>query len=190
MTDLATLSADIHNNTLGAHLSSLWDAARAAGQVHGIWRPALGRFVTMEELMTEKESQRQLRLQRANAIIVTISNCGRHFFRQSIDGRVSKFEIAENGRLYFRDKYSDHRLPCSHTKGRAWQQHFTEGGTLKSLIEAIANYIKTGETISLFFFGPWAATTCNGDLWGYGDDMELVREHAKRLGIVAVEPTP
>jgi len=50
MTDLSTLSADPGNNTLGAHLRRLWDAARATGQGHGIWRPELGRFVTMEEL--------------------------------------------------------------------------------------------------------------------------------------------
>lgn len=50
MTDLTTLSADPHDNTLGAYLRSLWDAARAAGQVHGVWRPQLGKFVTMEEL--------------------------------------------------------------------------------------------------------------------------------------------
>ena len=53
---LNTLSADPHNNTLGAHLRSLWDAARAAGQVHGIWRPQLGRFVTMEELREMEET--------------------------------------------------------------------------------------------------------------------------------------
>ena len=58
MTDLSTLSADIHNNTLGAYLRRLWDAARAAGQAHGIWRPELGRFVTMEEL--EAMQARQL----------------------------------------------------------------------------------------------------------------------------------
>lgn len=134
--------------------------------------------------MTEKEFQRQLRLQRANAIIGTISNCGRRFFRQSIDGRVSKFEIAENGRLYFRDKYSDRLLPCSHTKGKAWQCYFSEGGTLKWLVESLANYIKTGKTIAPIVFGPWSPMTCNGDPWGYGDDMERVRDHARRLRIV------
>jgi hypothetical protein len=55
-TDLSTLSADIHNNTLGQHLRQLWDAARATGQTHGIWRPQLGRFVTMEEV-EEMEAQ-------------------------------------------------------------------------------------------------------------------------------------
>lgn len=49
MTDTTDLSADIHNNTLGAYLRAMWDA-RTSGQTHGIWRPELGKFVTMEEL--------------------------------------------------------------------------------------------------------------------------------------------
>lgn len=59
MTDLTTLSADPHNNTLGAHLRRLWDAARAAGQGHGIWRQELGKFVTMEELKEMEEAKQQ-----------------------------------------------------------------------------------------------------------------------------------
>lgn len=55
MTDLTTLSADPHNNTLGQHLRKLWDATRATGQVHGVWRPALGRFITMDELKEMEE---------------------------------------------------------------------------------------------------------------------------------------
>lgn len=47
---LTTLSADPQNNTLGQHLRQQWDAARAAGQSHGVWRPELGRFITMKEL--------------------------------------------------------------------------------------------------------------------------------------------
>ena len=54
MTDLTDLSADIHSNTLGAYLRSLWDA-RTNGQTHGIWRPELWRFVTMEELAKMEE---------------------------------------------------------------------------------------------------------------------------------------
>ena len=56
MTDLTTLSADVHNNTLGAYLRQLWDA-RTNGQTHGIWRPRLGRFVTMEELVEMQAKQ-------------------------------------------------------------------------------------------------------------------------------------
>lgn len=135
--------------------------------------------------MKDKKFQKLLRLQRANALLATISVCGRQFFRQGV--RISHFEIADNGRLYFRDKYSDRSLPCSHTKARAWQRHFSEGGTLKSLVESLAGYVRTGEPVNPFFFGPWSPSTCNGDLWGYGDDMAIVRGHAQRLGIVSQE---
>lgn len=47
---ITILSAAPQNNTLGQHLRQQWDAARDAGQKHGIWRPELGSFVTMEEL--------------------------------------------------------------------------------------------------------------------------------------------
>lgn len=124
------------------------------------------------------------RVERTNELLRLISVSGRRFFYHANSGRVSQFEIAENGRLYFRDKYSDRLLPCSHTKGKAWQRYFSEGGTLKSLVEALANYIKTGKTIAPLVFGPWSPTTCNGDLWGYGADMETVRQHALKLGII------
>lgn len=49
MTNLSTLPAEPGNNQLGEHLRQLWDAARAVGQTHGVWRPDLGKFVTLDE---------------------------------------------------------------------------------------------------------------------------------------------
>lgn len=135
--------------------------------------------------MKDKKFHKLLRLQRANALIVTISSCGRRFFRHG--ERVSQFEITGSGHFYYRDKYSDRLLPCWRTKGPTWQRHFSEGGTLKSLVESLAVYIKSGEPVNPFFFGPWAPSTCDGDLWGYGEDMAIVRGHAQRLGIVSQE---
>lgn len=57
VTTTPPLSADIHNNELGAYLRSRWDAARADGQGHGIWRPELDRFVTMDELQQMEANQ-------------------------------------------------------------------------------------------------------------------------------------
>lgn len=56
VTDLRSLSSDPANNTLGAYLRLLWDS-RTSGKAHGIWRPQLGRFVTMEELAQMQEVQ-------------------------------------------------------------------------------------------------------------------------------------
>lgn len=132
--------------------------------------------------MTEKESQKQLRLQRANALIKTISEHGRRFFRQPMSERVSRFELA--GRLYFVDKVSDRRLPLSHTKSNQWSRYFSEGDTLKALVEALGLYIKTGQQINPHHLGPWPVAVCGGDLWGYGKSMQVIRDYAARLEII------
>lgn len=53
MTNLATLPAEPGNNQLGEHLRKLWDAARAAGQTVGVWRPDIGKFVTLDKEKSE-----------------------------------------------------------------------------------------------------------------------------------------
>ncbi len=139
-----------------------------------------------EESMKNKEE----RIQKVNQLIQTIALCGRKFFSTAKFNRISRFELAENGRLYFWDKYTNERLPLSHNKSRRWEQYFTEGGTLKRLVEQLANHIKTGKPITnQYVFGPWEDWMCKGDLWGYGDDMEIVRKSAKELGIYKVDLT-
>lgn len=131
--------------------------------------------------------QKQERLEKANELIETIASCGRRFFWSEKFGRISYFELAENGRLYYWDKYTNKRLPLSHTKSGWWARHFTEGGTLKHLIELLANYIRYNSVIyNHNVFGPWEKWLCDGDLWGYGDDMKKVRDKASKLGILGI----
>lgn len=55
---------------------------------------------------------------------------------------------------------------------------------MKRFVEYLADYIRTGKPITnQYVLGPWDEWMCNGDLWGYGDDMEKVRELAIDLGI-------
>lgn len=128
---------------------------------------------------------KQERVDKANDLINTIASCGRGFFYSSGKNTISHFKINhQNGRLYFVDKYSDQCLPLSHTKSKRWHQYFTEGGTLKALVEYLADYITTGKTITnQYVLGPWEEWMCHGDLWGYGEDMEKVRQKATELGI-------
>ena len=53
------LSAANDNNTLGQHLRQLWDTTRATGQTHGVWCPALWRFVTLDELAKMEAQMRK-----------------------------------------------------------------------------------------------------------------------------------
>lgn len=38
------------------------------------------------------------------------------------------------------------------------------------------------------YLGPWHEWGCDGDLWGYGEDMQLVRDVAIALNLLPSEP--
>lgn len=118
------------------------------------------------------------RAEQANRFIEAIAGCGRKFFAHK--GRVSRFEIDERGRVWFVDAYRPARI-YTHYDGR-WDG-FSEGGTLRSLVLTLRDFIRTGEAPKLNL-GPWPAELCGGDLWGYGGDMDSVREAA--AGILKV----
>jgi hypothetical protein len=123
------------------------------------------------------------RLKRANELLEVIASCGHRFFWSEEFDRVSKFEIGENGRLYFIDKYRGERLPLSHMTSNHWDVKFTEGGTLQRLIRHLAKFIRTGMPITTqYVFEHWE-NWCTSELWEYGEDMEKVREAAKKLEI-------
>lgn len=120
------------------------------------------------------------RVDEANKVIAAIAEHGRQFFYHK--GRVSRFEIDWQGRVWFRDKYTNRRVSLhrwSSMKG------FTEGGTLATLVRDLHHFIRTGEPIRRTHFGPWPGWLCDGDLWGYGDDMPKVREAVTTTDAVA-----
>ncbi len=120
------------------------------------------------------------RLDIANGLLETIATFGRRFF--SHDGRVARLELDHRGRVWFHDHYTGLRI-YTHYAGR-WRG-FTSGGTMRSLIENLRDYIKRGERLHPMVFGPWPDWFCGGDLWGYGDDMEKVRTKARDTGCLA-----
>lgn len=126
------------------------------------------------------------RAEQASRFLATIASCGRKFFAHN--GRVSRFEVDDRGRIWFVDAYRERRI-YTHYEGR-WSG-FSEGGTLRNLVCKLRDFIRTGEQQRLHI-GPWPDLICNGDLWGYGSDMDSVRTAAVACGIVpsnvAVEP--
>lgn len=119
---------------------------------------------------------RQERLYKANELIRVISRTGRKFFRYKDE--VSRLELDTRGRVWFVDAYNGSRC-YTHYTGK-WR-NFTNGGTLKDLIIALKDYIVKGTPVPAGHFGPWPDWCCDGDLWGYGDDMEKVSEAYRRL---------
>ena len=124
---------------------------------------------------------KQERLARANKLIRTIASTGHRFFRHKED--VSFFELGKRGHVFFVDSYTKKRIYVHLSNGR-WRG-FSNGGTLRSLVCALRDWITKGTNVPSSTFGPWPSWYCNGDLWGYGDDMGKVRECARRLGICA-----
>jgi hypothetical protein len=51
-------------------------------------------------------------------------------------------------------------------------------------VEALRDFVRTGKKLPMAkYFGPWPGWLCGGDLWGYGEDMPLVRRAARTLGV-------
>lgn len=131
----------------------------------------------MPEVLTETEILTKYeRAEIANKMLITIATRGRKFF--AYQDRVSQFDIDHRGRIWFIDKYTQKRI-CVSYRGR-WRG-FSEGGTLQALIERLRDFIAQGKALPPTIFGPWPEWVCGGDLWGYGDAMEQVRQAAKDL---------
>lgn len=122
-------------------------------------------------------SDSDARLEAVNELLKTIGDNGRNFFKTK--DNYAHFEIDTRGRVWFHDDYTKKRI-YTHYKWR-WKG-FSHGGTLKSLVCTLAKFIKTGKQLN-HSFGPWSSNYCDGDLWGYGDSMEIVRNKAVELGV-------
>jgi hypothetical protein len=118
-------------------------------------------------------SEKADRVDAANLLLNHISGFGRRFFYDERRDRVARFELTIDGRLWFRDDYTDKRVYVAY-RGR-WR-HFSHGGTLQGLVDSLGGYIRTGQRIHPGHFGPWPLHYCDGDLWGYGDEaMDALR---------------
>lgn len=124
------------------------------------------------------------RLKSVNELVEVISSCGRRFFFSKTKGVVASVEIDQRGRVWWNDDYSGKRI-YTHYPYR-WRG-FTHGGTLKHLVMCLRDFVCKGQTIPPYVLGPWPEHYCNGDLWGYGEDMQIVRDAAIRLGVLVVD---
>ena len=90
----------------------------------------------------------------ANSVLKKIASCGRKFFYSPSHDRTAMF-VEKDGRLYFMDDHNGVLLPLSHCHSKRWNRYFSHGGTLKGLVLALADYIKTGKLIHrCHFFAP------------------------------------
>jgi hypothetical protein len=128
-------------------------------------------------MKNQKLKQAKLkRLELANKVIKAIASCGRNHL--SYGDRVGSLRLDDNWRCWYTDPYSGRDI-YTHYRGR-WR-YFTCGGTLKSLIERLSDYVCKGYPLSVYSLGYRPKWYCDGDVFGYGKDIVKVWEVAKPL---------
>ena len=124
---------------------------------------------------------RQNRVNAVNELVIVIARNGRNFFYRKSEKRYAKMIMKQNGRLYWVDDFTGDELYL-HGNSFSSTRNFSHGETLKELVKSLKEFVMTGEKLH-YGLGPWPDWICNGDLWGYGDDMLKVRDAAYSLGI-------
>lgn len=124
------------------------------------------------------------RLETANAIVQVIARYGRHFLSENSDRRepvdnpfVSRFLVDVNREVWFVDRYSRKHILVRHQEWPGW----SDGGTLRGIVQHLAAHIAEGAKINPGYFGPSPQWCCDGDVWGYGADMLKVRDEVAAI---------
>lgn len=118
------------------------------------------------------------RVNHCNELIKEISVCGRKLFCAKT---LAYLKVNQQGQVFFVDDWTGYPV-FTHYEGK-WR-HFSHGGTLRRLIIAMREYVCGDREHLGGHLGPWPRELCNGDLWGYGGDMQKVRDKAFELGLL------
>lgn len=124
------------------------------------------------------------RVEHANALIQVIAAHGRRFFYCESKDRTAHIELDARGRVRFIDDYTGKPI---YTHYRYDWRGFSNGGTLRSLVEDMRDYIMCGDYIPR-----WKIAIPRNDgsnIWGYSKEAaEAVRVAAFSLPIMARDP--
>lgn len=137
-------------------------------------------LVQMRPKVTPARAARIERLGHANDLIKVVSDHGRRFFWNESAKRVAHMELDQRGKLWWIDDYRGARVCVEKMGGyeHGWRG-FSHGGTLKSLAQAMRDYIKTGARIRHGYIAP--------EYWGYSlQAAQACRDAALMLPIIYV----
>jgi hypothetical protein len=137
----------------------------------------------------EQRMDKQTRTEHANELIRVIAKHGRRFFYNAQHDRTARLEVDERGKVWFHDDYSGKRIYTHKSGFSSRWKGFSHGGTLRSLVEAMRDYICTGQTLPPGWIGLERHFTV-GNVWGYAAaDMAACRAEALVLPIIS-KPEP
>lgn len=135
--------------------------------------------------MSNNIEAKQQRLAHANELIKIIAAHGRRFFFSEHTGRTAEIFIGSRGRVWFVDEYTGKIIYTHKTTWTNKWRGFSHGGTLRSLVEMMRDYIVTGRPIPAFYLGPERNQLTDGNIWGYEPAaMQAVRNAACKLPII------
>ncbi len=124
-----------------------------------------------------RQRQQDARLEAVNRFIRTVGDSDRQFF--SYKGQFSRFEYADNRRLWWVDRYPDPRTgkrPRLYAHRRWWGSRFSNGGTLQAIARDLAQYIVHGTPAPTHLY--------SARLWAVPEDqITKILSEGRRLGI-------
>jgi hypothetical protein len=125
-------------------------------------------------------SEKAARVAKVNHLVRVISTYGRRFFYNARHNRVAEMVIGKGGHLYFIDDYTGKPIYVAYD-GR-WSG-WSHGGTLRDLVKALAEYVRTGNQLSISWIGPERFDDSN--IWGYAEsEMAKCRAAALTTGVI------
>jgi hypothetical protein len=129
-----------------------------------------------------KLALKRQRVEHVNQAIRIIGAHGRRFFFNQIADRYASMEVDHRGKVWFIDDYSARRIFTHETNWGGRWRGFSHGGTLRAVVEAFRDYIRSGEPAHPGYLGPERFNGSN--IWGYDEEgMKAVREQAGALPV-------
>jgi hypothetical protein len=134
-------------------------------------------------LKENKLTAKRQRCEQVNQAIQIIASHGRRFFFSSSSQSYASMQVDDRGKVWFIDSYSRKRIYTHPTTWGGRWKGFTNGGTLKDLVEKFRDYICTGTQLSAYYLGPERSFD-ESNVWGYdAESMRAVRDQAGLLPV-------
>lgn len=141
----------------------------------------------IEVILATKLAEKHQRVEQVNQVIRIIADNGRRFFYTPGSQSYASMNIDKYGKIWFVDNYSGKRILTHKTTWCDRWKGFSGGGTLRGLVEAFRDYIRTGVPLHLGYLGPERFNDSN--VWGYDEEaMKSVREQAGALPVFKQPP--
>lgn len=136
----------------------------------------------IEVILATKMEEKHLRAEQVNQVIRIIADHGRRFFYHAGTNNYARMYVDGFGKIWFVDDYTGKAVYTHKTTWGGRWKGFSNGGTLRSLVEEFRDYIRTGIPLHRGFLGPERFDDSN--IWGYDEaEMKAVREQAGVLPV-------